>query len=186
MNRTQALLLTASPDRKRQLHAGARVRFFLTSQHASGPGVPSFPHAITHAISMTILSTPTILPRASYTHSTSDGPKKGVIAGAVIAIIAVVVIAALAIFYVRRRGQRAPSAGFIIDPVSNGAGAPMVFNTQPELNKEVMKGPSDGGALDLSTMPVLPTTPMKVYVRIFVPSLRSRLFIHFLGSLGSE
>jgi len=189
MNQTQALLLTATPlaDCRRQLHAGNRVGFFLKSQHASGPGVPSLPHAITlPAISMTILSARTILSRASYTHGTGGGRNKGAIAGVAIGIIAAVVIAALAIFYLRRRGRRAPSARFIIDPVSNGAGAPRVFNTQPEPNKEVMKGPSDGGALDLSTMPVLPTTPMKVYVRIFMPSLRSRLFILFLGSLGSE
>ena len=131
------------------------------------PAFPAFPHAITlPALSMTILSARTVLSRASSTYK-SRGPNKGAIAGDVIAAIAIVAIAAFAFYYLRGRGRRAPSPGFIIDPASNEAGVQRVMNAQLQTNKEFVKGPSDRGALDLSTMPVLPTSPMKVYVRVF-------------------
>jgi len=144
---------------------------------------PAFPHAIAlPALSMTILSARTILSRASRTYK-SSGPNKGAIAGGVIAAIAIVALAAFAFYYLRGRGRRAPSAGFIIDPASNEAGVQRVMNAQLQPNKEFMKGPSDGGTLDLSTMPVLPTSPMKVYVRVFscLRCVRAGSFF-FLGS----
>src|SRR5947208_9555829 len=101
MNQTQALLLTASPDCKRQLHAGDTVSFFLKPQHASGPGVPSFSHVITlPARSMTILATRMILPRAAASPTRSSAPplshsstpNGAAIAGGIAASIAIVIM----------------------------------------------------------------------------------------------
>ena len=144
---------------------------------------PAFSHAITlPALSMTILSPCTILSWASSTYK-SSGPNKGAITGGVIATIATVAIAAFAFYYLQGRGRRVLSPGFIIDPALNEAGVQRVMNTQLQTNKEFMKGPSDGGALDLSTMPVLPTSPTKVYVGVFscLRCVRACLFF-FLGS----
>lgn len=182
INRTQALLLTASRDCKCQLRAGARVSFSLKPQDDFGPGVPKVSHAITpSAPSMTILATRTILSR--------DPPPqtdKGAVAGGLVAAIAIVTIAALGFFFLRWRHTRVSPTEFIADPVPNEAGVPMTINTQPEPSIENIKGSSDDEVPGLSTMPDLPTPPMKVYVRTSAPLLRSRLFILCLGPLGSE
>ena len=72
------------------------------------------------------------------------------------------------------------------NPVPNEASAPTVINPQSEPSNEGINAPSDEGAVSVSTMPGLPTTPMRIYVRVFTPLFRSCSFILFLGPLGSE
>ena len=114
---------------------------------------------------------------------------------AVAAAMAIFITIVLGVFYLRRQRMMAPSLDPKAEPVPMPpneleVSAPSVINTQPEVDPEPsyeeIKGPSDEEALSLSTMPDLPTTPMKVYVRVFVSSFRSCLFILLLGLLESE
>ena len=84
------------------------------------------------------------------------------------------------------QSRSTPTPNLRLDPVLNESGAPNVINTQPAPKNGSMKESSVEGALSLSTTTDLPTTPTRVYVRVFVPLVRSHLFILFLGLLGSE
>jgi len=173
----------------------ARVSFILNSQHASGPSIPSFPHAITPPPvlpQITILAARTISSRGSTSQGSSPNMSALSIVASIAAVIAMLVILILPVFCCKcclpRRSTTASSADLKVDPVPNEAGDPKVINThwQPEPSNEGIKEPPHEGALSLSTTTDLPTTPMRVYVRSFVPSFRSRLFILFLGLLGSK
>ena len=141
---------------------------------------------------ITTLAARTISSRGSTSQGSSPNMSALSIVASIAAVIAMLVILILPVFCCKcclpRRSTTASSADLKVDPVPNEAGAPKIINTQPEPKKEGTKEPSDEGALSLSTMPDsdLPTTPMRVYVRSFVPSFRSRLFILFLGLLGSK
>ena len=130
---------------------------------------------------MTILAERTILSRDSPPQT-----DKGAVAGGLAATITIITIAALGFFFLRWRHTRVSPTEFIANPVPNEAGVPMTINTQPKSSMENIKGSSDDEAPGLTTMPALPTPPMKVYVRTSAPLLRSRLFILCLGLLGSE
>jgi hypothetical protein len=138
---------------------------------------------------MTILATRIILPRvaASPTHNStpppshSSTPNGAAIAGGIAAAISIVIIAAFRYFRRRWRRTKAPSAEFIVDPEPKEAGDPKVINAQPEPSNDGIKESLDEEALGLSTMPDLPATPMRIYVRLSVPSLRSCSLEPFLG-----
>ena len=168
----------------------ARVSFFLT-QHVSCPSIPSFPHVVTRPPvlpQITILTAHTILSQASTPQGSAPNMNLIPILAPIAGLFAVFIVITLGFLCCRcwlpRRSisTKASSADLKACPVPNEVGVPDVINTQPEPSNEGIMEPPDEEALSLSTTTDLPTTPMGVYVRIFVPSFRSRLFILFLGS----
>jgi hypothetical protein len=165
-------------------------QLFLNSRHVSCPSIPSFPHVITRPPvlpQITILTAYTILSQASTPQGSA--PNMAVtlipILAPVIGLFAVFIVITLGyLCWVPRRSisTKASSADLKACPVPNEAGRPNVINAQPEPSNEGIMESPDEEALSLSTTTDSPTTPMRVYVRIFVPSFRSRLFILFLGS----
>ena len=94
--------------------------------------------------------------------SSNTGP----IVGGIVAGIAVVAIAVLGFFYLRRRRTRPQYAA---PPSSFGAGDDL-FGGGPQPQRESIKGPSSDGHHTSSSVP---TPPMRMYVRAFVPPLLS-------------
>jgi hypothetical protein len=92
----------------------------------------------------------------------------GAVVGGSVGGITVIAITIFAIFYMRRqRRPKAPSAAFVID----------VDDSSQSHKDEVKPLSSDGGTPVPSSTAEAPLTPMRLYVSVSAPSLRSCMLI---------
>jgi LPXTG-motif cell wall-anchored protein len=94
-------------------------------------------------------------------------PNTGAIVGGVFAVVAVITIAGLGFFYLRRRRTKAPTSAFVDEgtspPHNDGAGRKLL---------------DDRTDTSLSTSETQASiTSMRVYVRVSMPSLHSRVLM---------
>ena len=135
------------------------------STASSGTFPTSGPAITSDSRSQTSLSSPT-------SHSSGDSSSKssklpvGAIAGASVGGVAVIAIAVLGIFYLRRQPPKAPSAAFMTDGV-------------PKPHNESIRPLTEDVTPASSMMLHTPVSTMRVYVCIFVLSFRSCLLIFF-------
>lgn len=102
------------------------------------------------------------------TSSGGGGPNAAVIGGSVVAGIAVIAVAVVGIFYLRRRHPMRQSATFPVDGESQ-------LKSQPQ--NEARGLPSQDGTQESLPMHEVSRPTMKLYVRILVPSFRSRVLM---------
>ncbi len=98
-----------------------------------------------------------------FSSSRGSSPNTGAIVGGVVAGVAVIAIAVLGFFYLRRRRTKAPTSAF----VDEGASPPHNDGAERKLL-------DDSTDASLSTSEIQASiAPMRVYVRVSIPSLHS-------------
>src|SRR5260221_7218275 len=153
------------------------LRFSWTAPNLYFVDTPEIPPGVLIGSSSTSSSTSTrtAVPASATSPSPTDSPTSkgkssntGPIVGGVVGGIALIAAAVLGIFYLRRRRTRPAYA-------APSEGAPSPFDGEPlaQPQKGYVMGQSDDGTHTSSLLPVSPMNPMRVYVRAFIPSLRS-------------